>query len=165
MYSEIVKATHNGGEQDPMANIARRSDTALDPFFASPLALFEDMVNRFFNEPVSARPWYPAVDIAENENEIVLTADIPGVKMDDIELKVENGTLTISGSREFQKQEQKGGYHRIERSYGSFHRAFTLPDSVDTDKIEASYEDGVLKITLPKKELAKPKTVKIALKK
>lgn len=148
-----------------MANIARRSETTLDPFFSSPLALFEDMVNRFLNEPVSARPWYPAVDIAENENEIVLTADVPGVKMDDIELKVENGTLTISGSREFQKQEQKGGYHRIERSYGSFHRAFALPDSVDTDKIEAAYEDGVLKITLPKKEVARPKTVKIALKK
>lgn len=148
-----------------MANIARRTDTALDPFFSSPLALFEDMVSRFFNEPVSARPWYPAVDIAENENEIVLTADVPGVKMDDIEVKVENGTLSISGSREFQKQEEKGGYHRIERSYGSFHRAFTLPESVDTDKVEANYEDGVLKVTLPKKEVAKPKTVKISLKK
>lgn len=148
-----------------MANIARRTDTAIDPFFASPLALFEDMVNRFFNEPVSARPWLPAVDIAENENEITLTADIPGVKMDGIEVKVENGTLSISGSREFQKQEEKGGYHRIERSYGSFHRAFTLPDSVDTDKVEANYEDGVLKVVLPKKEVAKPKTVKISLKK
>jgi HSP20 family protein len=105
------------------------------------------------------------VDIAENENEIILTDDIPGVKMDDIEVKVENGTLSISGSREFQKQEQKGGYHRIERSYGSFHRAFTLPESVDTDKVEANYEDGVLKVTLPKKEVAKPKTVKISLKK
>ncbi|GIU74482.1 MAG: heat-shock protein Hsp20 [Bryobacteraceae bacterium] len=149
-----------------MANITRRSDLAkLDPFFSSPLALFEDMVNRFFSEPVSARPWYPAVDIAENENEIVLTADIPGVKMEDIELKIENGTLTISGSREFKKEEKEGGYHRIERSYGSFHRAFTLPDTVDTDKIEATYEDGVLKVVLPKKEVAKPKTVKIAVKK
>lgn len=148
-----------------MANIVRKTDSTLDPFFASPLALFEDMMNRFFNEPVSARPWYPAVDIAENENEIILSADIPGVKMDDIEVKVENGTLTISGKREFQKQEEKGGYHRIERSYGSFQRAFTLPDSVDTDKVEADYQDGVLKVVLPKKEVAKPRTVKISLKK
>ncbi len=148
-----------------MANIVRRTDTSLDPFFASPLALFEDMVNRFFSEPVSSRPWYPAVDIAENENEIVLTADVPGVKMDDIDIKVENGTLTISGKREFQKQEEKGGYHRIERSYGSFQRVFTLPDSVDTEKVEASYEDGVLKVVLPKKEVAKPKTIKVSLKK
>lgn len=148
-----------------MTNIVRRTDSSLDPFFASPLALFEDVVNRFFNEPASARPWYPAVDIAENENEVVLTADIPGVKMDDIEVKVENGTLSISGSREFQKQAQKGGYHRIERSYGSFRRSFTLPESVDTDKVEANYEDGVLKVVLPKKEVAKPKTVRISLKK
>ncbi len=148
-----------------MANIVRRTDTSLDPFFASPLALFEDMVNRFFSEPVSARPWYPAVDIAETENEIVLAADVPGVKMDDIDIKVENGTLTISGKREFQKQEEKGGYHRIERSYGSFQRVFTLPDSVDTEKVEASYEDGVLKVVLPKKEVAKPKTIKVSLKK
>ena len=148
-----------------MANIVRRTDSALDPFFASPLALFEDMMNRFFNEPVSARPGYPAVDIAETENEIILSADVPGVKMDDIGVKVDNGTLTISGRREFQKQEEKGGYHRIERSYGSFQRAFTLPDSVDPDKVEADYQDGVLKVVLPKKEVAKPRTVKISLKK
>ena len=149
-----------------MSNIARRSSfPGFEPFAVNPIALFEETLNRFFNEPVSARPWYPAVDVAENENEIVLTADVPGVKMEDIDLKLENGTLTISGSREFQKQEEKGGYHRIERSYGSFHRAFTLPDTVDTDKIQASYEDGVLKVVLPKKEVAKPKSVKITLKK
>ncbi len=124
---------------------------------------FEDSVNRIFSEGFSGRPWTPAVDIAENENELVLTADIPGVKMEDVDIKIEDGTLTLSGKREFQKEEKNGGYHRIERSYGAFHRAFTLPESVDVDKVGAAYENGVLKVTLPKKEVAKPRSIKVSL--
>lgn len=147
-----------------MSNLTRRSQfPGFDAFPSTGLSLLEDTLSRFFSEPTAARPWCPAVDISENENALVLSADIPGVKMEDIDIKLEQGTLTLSGSREFKKQEEKGGYHRLERSYGSFHRAFSLPDTVDTDKVEASFDNGVLTITLPKKELAKPRTIKVAV--
>lgn len=146
-----------------MSNITRRSQFPnFEAFPSTGLSLLEDTLNRFFNEPVATRPWCPAVDISENENALVLSADIPGVKMDDIEIKLEHGTLTLSGSREFKKQDEKGGYHRIERSYGTFQRAFALPDTVDTDRVEAAFDNGVLTITLPKKEVAKPRTIKVA---
>lgn len=147
-----------------MSSITRRSQfPAFDVFPSAGLSLFEDTLNRFFSEPAAARPWSPAVDISENENALLVSADIPGVKMEDIEIKLEHGTLTLSGSREFKKQEEKGGYHRIERSYGTFQRAFSLPDTVDTDKVEAAFDNGVLTITLPKKEVAKPRTIKVAV--
>jgi HSP20 family protein len=131
------------------------------------LRLFEDSVQRLFSDfaTPSGRPWSPPVDIVETENDLVLTADVPGVKMEDIDIKLEDGTLTITGSREFQNSESKGGYHRLERSYGSFQRAFSLPDSVDAEKVEASYENGVLKVVLPKKEVAKPRSIKVNLSK
>jgi HSP20 family protein len=147
-----------------MSNVTRRSQfPGFEAFPSTGLSLLEDTLSRFFNEPVAGRPWCPAVDICENENALVLSADIPGVKMEDIEIKIEQGTLTLSGSREFKKQDEKGGYHRLERSYGSFHRAFSLPDTVEADKVEASFDNGVLTITLPKKELAKPRTIKVAV--
>jgi len=126
------------------------------------LRLFQDSVSRLFSEP-SNRPWSPAVDIFETEHELVVKADVPEVEMKDIDVQVENGTLTLKGERKFE-QEQKGrGYHRIERGYGSFVRAFTLPDSVDVDKIKAEYKSGVLTVTLSKKEVAKPKTIRVEI--
>lgn len=122
---------------------------------------FEDAVNRMFSDAAVGRPWSPAVDIVENENELILTADVPGVKMEDIDLRLEDGTLTLSGSRKFEAEKNKAGYHRIERAYGSFQRAFTLPDSVDAEKVSAQFENGVLKVTLPKKEVAKPRAIKV----
>ena len=86
------------------------------------------------------------MDIYENENELVLTAEIPGIDEKDIEIKIEDNTLTLKGERKFEKETKEENYHRIERSYGSFYRAFTLPNSVDTDKIQAEHENGVLKI-------------------
>jgi HSP20 family protein len=126
------------------------------------LRLFQDSVSRLFSEP-SNRPWSPAVDIFETEHELVLKADVPEIEMKDIDLQVENGTLTLKGERKFE-QEQKGrGYHRIERGYGSFVRAFTLPDSVDVEKVKAEYKSGVLTVTLAKKEVAKPKTIRVEI--
>ncbi len=144
-----------------MSSIARRSSfpATIGPFPG--FALLEDQINRFFSEPAATRPWTPAVDIAETENELVLTADVPGVKMEDIEIKIEEGTLSLTGKREFKKEEKNGSYHRIERSYGSFERAFSLPDSVEAEKVSASFDNGVLKVTLPKKEIAKPRTIKV----
>ena len=147
-----------------MNNMIRRSNLAGSEALPSAgLSLFEDTLNRFFSESATARPWSPAVDIAENENEILLTADIPGVKLDDVQIKLEEGVLTLSGKREFSKSDEKAGYHRIERSYGSFHRAFALPDSVDPERVQAAFDNGVLAITLPKKEMAKPRTIKVAI--
>jgi HSP20 family protein len=126
---------------------------------------FEDMMNRLFAEPAGARPWTPAVDIAETDNELVLKADVPGVKLEDINIEVENGTLSLSGNRSYSTEENKGGYHRQERFYGSFHRAFVLPETVDLEKVAAGYENGVLTITMPKKEIAKPRTIKVGVNK
>ena len=126
------------------------------------LRLLQDSVSRLFSEP-SNRPWSPAVDIFETEHELVLKADVPEIEMKDIDLQVENGTLTLRGKRKFE-QEQKGrGYHRIERGYGSFVRAFTLPDTVDVEKVKAEYKSGVLTVTLAKKEVAKPKTIRVEI--
>lgn len=132
-----------------------------DPF--QHLRLFEDAVTRMMSEPRNSRPWSPAVDIFENENELVLKADVPDITPEDIDLQVENQTLTLKGHRRFEQQGEKGGYHRIERSYGSFVRTFTVPSTVETDKVSADYQNGVLTVTLPKKEAAKPRQVKVGI--
>ncbi len=124
------------------------------------LRLFSDTVNRLLSD-TQVRPWTPPVDIWETENEVVLKADVPDVKMDDIDIRVENGTLALKGERRFENEEKKKGFHRVERSYGSFARYFTLPDTVETEKVKADYKEGVLTITLPKKEAAKPRQVKV----
>ncbi len=126
------------------------------------LRLFQDTVSRMLSEP-AARPWSPSVDILENENELVLKADLPEVDPNNVEIRLENGTLTLKGERKFEEQKNGKGYHRIERSYGSFVRAFSLPDTVDSEKVRADYKAGVLTITLAKKEVAKPKSVKVEI--
>jgi HSP20 family protein len=145
-----------------MSLMIRRSLPGFEDFPNS-IRTFEDVMNRMFNEPAGVRPWTPPVDIVENENELVLTADIPGVRMEDIDIKLEDGTLTITGDRQFEAEQKEGGYHRIERAYGKFQRAFSLPESVDAEKVTAAYDNGVLRVTLPKKELAKPRSIKVAL--
>lgn len=131
-----------------------------DPFQG--LRLFEDAVTRLMSEPRTARPWSPAVDILESENELVVKADLPDVNEKDIDVQVERQTLTIRGERKFQKEEN-AGFHRIERSYGSFLRSFAVPSTVDTEKVAAEYRNGVLTVRLPKKEAAKPRQVKIQI--
>ena len=128
------------------------------------LRLFQDTVNRLFSE-TAGRPWTPAVDIMETENELVLKADVPEVEMKDIDIQLENGTLTLKGERKFEEEKNGRGYHRIERSYGSFARSFSLPETVDPEKVHADYKNGVLTITLPKKELAKPRSIKVEVSK
>src|SRR5215510_10897052 len=128
--------------------------THFDPL--SNLRLFEDAFTRLLSEPRANRPWSPAVDVFETENELVLKADLPDVDQKDIDVRVENQTLTIEGERKFEKEESGKGYHRIERSFGHFTRSFAVPQSFDTEKITAGYKNGVLTVTLPKKEAAKP---------
>jgi HSP20 family protein len=130
-----------------------------DPFQG--FQALQDTMNRFFNEPATNRPWVPAVDIRETENELIVKADIPGMKFEDIDVRLENGTLTLRGERKFEEEKKEGGWHRVERSYGSFERVFTLPDSVNPEAVTADYKDGTLTVTLPKKEIAKPRQVKV----
>jgi len=134
-------------------------NTEFDEFPAG-LRLFQDSVSRLLSD-TNSRPWSPAVDIFETENELVLKADVPEVDPKNVEIKLENGTLTLKGERRFEQDKNGKGYHRIERGYGQFVRVFTLPDTVDPEKVKADYKNGVLTVTLPKKEVAKPKTVEI----
>jgi HSP20 family protein len=109
--------------------------------------------------------WAPAVDIYEQEGNIVLKAEVPGVDPKDVDILVENNVLTLRGERKFDEEVKKESYHRVERSYGTFTRSFTLPNVVDTDKIKAEHRDGVLRVTLPKKEEAKPRQIQISVAK
>ena len=139
--------------------------TQFDPLSTLPsFRFFEDALNRLVSEPRTTRPWSPSVDILETENALVLRADLPELKLEDIEVRVENQTLTIKGERKFEKDEKVKGYHRIERSYGSFLRSFAIPTTVEPEKVAADYKNGVLTVTLPKKEEAKPRHVKVEVK-
>ena len=105
--------------------------------------------------------WTPAVDIKESDNAFTIIADIPGVDAKDIEVHMENGMLTIKGERESEKKEEKEGYKRVERSYGSFYRRFTMPDTANPDKIAAKSKNGVLEITIPKHEKVQPRKIAV----
>lgn len=129
--------------------------------FPTPFRFFEEALNDLIQEPAAGRPWTPAVDILEAENELIVKADLPEVKLEDIAIHLENGILSIKGERKFEHKEEKAGYHRLERSYGAFARKFAVPDTVDAEKVRAAYKDGVLTVTLPKKEVAKPREIKV----
>jgi HSP20 family protein len=125
--------------------------------------LFEDVMRApsRSDEGLGVAAWAPAVDIYETDKEIVMKAELPEMQEKDIEIKVEDNILVVAGERKMEKEVKEENYHRIERSYGSFHRSFTLPQTVDREGIKASYKDGVLKVVLPKKEEVKPKQIKI----
>jgi len=126
-----------------------------------------DDIDRFFDQAfvptrrqASEGDWTPRVDISEDAGKISLKADLPGVNEKDVSVTVEDNVLTLAGERKFEKETDEENYHRVERTYGSFTRGFTLPETVDTDKISAKYDKGVLNISIPKVE-TKPKTAKV----
>lgn len=124
--------------------------------------MFEDaFTGKGEDKELAPSTWAPAVDIFETENEIVMTAEVPGIDEKDIEIKIEDNTLTLRGERKFSTETKEENYHRLERSYGSFYRAFTVPNSIDAENIRAEHENGVLRVTMPKKQELKPRTVKI----
>ncbi|MBX3279942.1 MAG: Hsp20/alpha crystallin family protein [Acidobacteria bacterium] len=108
--------------------------------------------------------WSPTVDIFENQDTFVLEADLPGLQPGDFDLSIENFTLTLRGERKFEKKTEGDNYHRVERSYGAFTRTFTLPSTIDVEGVQAEFRDGVLRVTLPKREEVKPRQVQIAVK-
>jgi len=139
--------------------------TRWDPF--REVAALQNRVNLLFREmnesesPMTTASFVPAVDIYEDTKKVVLKLEVPGIEEKDLDVRVENNTLTVKGERKFEKEEKEENFHRIERRYGSFYRAFTLPSTVDTEHIGASYTAGVLKLELNKKAEAQPKQIKI----
>jgi HSP20 family protein len=129
--------------------------------YPSSFRFFEDALNDLIQAPVTSRPWTPSVDIFETQNELIVKADLPEVKLEDIAINLENGVLSLKGERKFEHKADKAGYHRMERSYGSFARNFSIPETVDPEKVQAAFKDGVLTVTLPKKEIAKPRAIKV----
>ncbi len=140
-----------------------------DPF--RDVAVLQDRMNRLFGdllersqpqeEGLGTGIWMPNVDIFETKDAICVRAELPGVKKDDVHVEVKEGVLTLRGDRKFEKEVKEENYHRIERSYGTFHRSFTLPSSVEAEKVSARMKDGVLEVDLPKKEQAKPRKINV----
>lgn len=138
-----------------------------DPF--RDLRNLQDEVNRLFASSFSRNDsnelmrgaWSPSVDIFENKDQIVLEAELPGMKPEDVEISIENNILTLHGERKFEKKDEGDNFHRVERSYGSFTRSFTLPPTVSSENAVAEFENGILRLTLAKREEAKPRRIEI----
>ena len=142
--------------------------TAISRFEPFRTNSFQEQFNRLFSEAFdrssdesSITTWAPAVDIFETEHELVVKADLPDIKPQELDIRVENNILTIRGERKFEKQVNENNYLRVERAYGSFSRSFSLANTVNSDAIKAEYKDGVLTLTIPKREEAKPKQIKV----
>jgi HSP20 family protein len=143
--------------------------TRWDPF--REVAALQNRVNSLFRDfndgesSLTTTNFIPSVDIYEDEKRIVLKLEVPGIPEKDLDVTVENNTLVVKGERKFEKEEKEENFHRIERRYGSFSRAFTLPTTVETENIDAKYENGVLKLELKKKPEAQPKQIKVNINK
>jgi HSP20 family protein len=142
--------------------------TRFEPF--REFATLQDRINRVFresygpegrDEALTTSSFAPAVDVYEDEHNVTLKIEVPGIDEKDIDVRLENNTLTVHGERKIEKEEKEENYRRVERQYGSFTRTFTLPATVDGEKVAANYDKGVLKVTLPKKAEAKPKQIKV----
>ena len=140
------------------------------------LVSIQDRMNRIFQDAFRGVPaseedwalggnWAPPVDIYEHEGNLVLKAELPGIDPKDVDVRVENNVLTLQGERKFESEVKREEYHRVERAYGTFSRSFTLPNVVDTGNIKAEFKDGVLRVTMPKREEAKPKQISIQVNK
>lgn len=137
----------------------------------NPLRELDQLQNRLFGrgslradgESLSNAEWAPLVDITEDEKEFTITAELPEVKREDVKVTADDGVLRITGERKFEKEEKNKKIHRIERSYGSFERCFTLPDGTKTNAVTAEYKDGMLKVHVPKSEVLKPKSVEVKI--
>jgi len=142
--------------------------TRWEPF--REFATLQDRMNRLFRESLNedgreeallTSSFAPAVDVYEDEHNVTLKIEVPGIDEKDIDVRIENNTLTVHGERKIEKEEKEENYRRVERQYGSFTRTFTVPTTVDSEKVSATYDKGVLKIVLPKKAEAKPKQIKV----
>ncbi len=125
--------------------------------------VFRESYSGSQDDSLATSSFAPAVDVYEDEHKVTLKIEVPGIEEKDIDVRVENQTLTVHGERKIEKEEKEENYRRVERQYGSFTRTFTLPQTVDTENVSANYDKGVLKIALPKKAEAKPKQIKVSV--
>lgn len=143
----------------------------MDPF--RELSTIQERMNQLFEDfagrtrggregELGVGAWAPSVDVRESGDEFVVTAELPGLEKDQVNVEYKDGILTLRGERKQEREEKEESYHRMERSYGAFHRSFTLPGTIDEEKVSAKMKNGVLEIRLPKKEAAKPKQIKVA---
>jgi HSP20 family protein len=123
--------------------------------------LFNMTFFRSFDDELITGAWTPSVDIFENKDQVVIEVELPGMKPEDVQISIENNVLTIQGEKKFEKKEESDNYHRIERRYGSFTRSFTLPPTVNSDDIKAEFDNGLLRVTIAKREEAKPRRIEI----
>lgn len=147
---------------EPFGSIRRRSD------IFSELTRMQEEMNRFFDDffgeqrrGLAEGAWLPAVDVSETSDQFVVRAELPGMSQDDIDINVQENVLTLKGEKKQEQKEEKENFHRLERMYGSFSRSFTLPSGVKPEDIQATFKDGVLEVTMPKSEEAKPKKIAI----
>jgi len=149
-----------------MSLMLRRFAPANDPLGVRRLnALLDEALTGWpVGNGVSTSAWLPSVDVFEDKESLKIVAELPGLKPEDVKITLENSTLTLRGEKKQVAEEKTERVHRYERSYGSFERSFSLPNTVDTDKVAASFENGVLTITLPKAEKAKPREVSVSVK-
>src|SRR5437867_5292833 len=146
----------------------QRTLTRWEPF--REMEEFQNRLSTLFGRPlrrtngreeITLPEWTPLADITEDDKEYLIKAELPEMKKEDVKVTVENGVLTISGERKFEKEEKKKKYHRVERGYGTFVRTFALPEDADADRVKAQFKQGILEVHLPKNEKAKPKQIEV----
>jgi len=161
-------------DKETTAETARKEVIVMNTLTSwEPFTQMEDMQNRLSSlfgraparrgngKELAIADWAPLADITEDDKEYIIKAELPDVKKEDVKVAVENGVLTISGERKFEKEEKKRKYHRVERAYGTFVRSFTLPDDANASNVKAEFKDGILTVHLPKSEHAKPKHIDV----
>lgn len=148
---QVPVSTNNG-----LDSLARQLNRLVDDTFGAPFAPWDSTV--------TTSAWIPAVDVVEDDKAIRVVAELPGVKRDDVSVSFENNVLAIRGEKRQEREDTADRFHRYERSYGTFERHFSLPSTVDADHIEAAFDDGVLTVTLPKVERARPREIPVSTK-
>ena len=153
---EPFRGLRRWGPLGEISSLQREMDRLFNEYFGKMKGTEE--------EGLVARAWAPAMDIYETEEKLVLKAELPGLKKEDIDIRVQDNTFTLKGKKKFEKEVQQENYHRVERTYGTFQRSFTLPNTVKQEGIEATFKDGILEISLPKAEEARPKQIQVQVK-
>jgi HSP20 family protein len=148
-----------------VTNVARRPDTTQESSVATPFRVFEELFNDWFSRAADqsrAEPWRPAVDILEKGGNLILRAEVPGVSEKDIELKLEGQLLSVSGEKKLEPESESADFYRVESRSGKFSRSFRLPDTVDADKISATYRNGILSVTVPQKPEVRSREIHVS---
>lgn len=156
---ETKVSIHRGEEEDELLDLRSRMNRLFDDFFERPFSL-----SPFFGESAFMGEFAPSIDLSETDQELTISAELPGMEPEDIHITLERNTLTISGEKRAEKEEEGKRFYRVERSYGRFRRSIALPEGIDENKIDASFKRGVLKVKLPKTDKAQKESKRIKIK-